>query len=126
MLEKLKYSISSFRKAWQQAERNYKLIDPSKGIYIDPQFVVENCQLEGYNYFFGAGRASKCSFGAYSYVQFGAHIGYANIGRFFSIGPYVIIAHGEHPIDFLSTHPLFYERSYMAGVPDLTNMPLFP
>jgi acetyltransferase-like isoleucine patch superfamily enzyme len=125
MLEKFRYAFSSFRKNWRQAERNFKLIDHSKGIHIDPQFIMEDCQLEGNNYFFGSGRASKSSFGAFSYVQFGSHIGYATIGRFCSIGPYVIIAHGDHPLEFLSTHPLFYERSYVAGVPDLTDTALF-
>ena len=126
MLGKLKYKLSLFRKAWELAGGNYKLINQSEGNRIDPAFIVEDCNLEGYNYFFGKGRAARSSFGAFSYVQNGALIGYSTIGRFCSIGPNVIIAYGEHPVNFLSTHPLFYERSYITEVPDFTDTPLFP
>jgi acetyltransferase-like isoleucine patch superfamily enzyme len=125
MMKKIRFTISYLRKAWSQNEQNRTLTDQSVGSFADPQFILENCRLEGYNYFFGSGRASKSSFGAFTYVQFGSHIGYATIGRFCSIGPYVIIAHGEHPLDFLSTHPLFYEKSYINEVPNLTEKILF-
>ena len=47
------------------------------------------------------------------------------LADFCSIGPNVLIAQGDHPTDFLSTHPLFYENSYIKDVPSLTNKPLF-
>jgi acetyltransferase-like isoleucine patch superfamily enzyme len=97
----------------------------SKTIVIDPEFIVEDCNFEGYNHLFGSGRAYKSSFGAFTYVQYGANVGYSKIGRFCSIGPNVMIAHGEHPMDFLSTHPLFFESSYIKGMSSFTTEALF-
>lgn len=48
------------------------------------------------------------SLGNYSYVSNNSIIYNCQIGKFCSIGPNVVIGFGEHPIDFLSTSPLFY------------------
>ncbi len=47
--------------------------------------------------------------GAYSYVARNSIIHSADIGRFCSIGPNVVVGFGEHPLDRVSTSPLFYE-----------------
>lgn len=46
--------------------------------------------------------------GNYSYISPGAKIHSATIGKFSSIGPNAIVGYGEHPVNFLSTSPLFY------------------
>ena len=46
-----------------------------------------------------------CSVGAFSYIQNGAQIINAKIGRFCSIASNVTVGPGEHPRDWLSTHP---------------------
>ena len=45
--------------------------------------------------------------GAYSYVREGARVGpwVSSIGRYCSIAPGVAIGDGDHPLDWLSTHP---------------------
>jgi len=47
------------------------------------------------------------SIGAYSYVRFDGRIAgrTGSIGRYCSIAPGVVIGDGEHPTDWLSTHP---------------------
>lgn len=46
-----------------------------------------------------------CSVGAFTYIQEGSAIEGADIGRFCSIARGVSIGAGEHPTDWLSTHP---------------------
>ena len=45
--------------------------------------------------------------GRFTYVSEGSRIVYAEIGSFCSIGSNVIIGGGSHPIDFVSTSPVF-------------------
>lgn len=49
----------------------------------------------------------KGTFGAYSYVRRGSRLAPAlkSIGRYCSIAPNVLIGDGNHPTDWLSTHP---------------------
>lgn len=51
---------------------------------------------------------SNSEIGDYSYISPSSKIHSTTIGKFCSIGPHVIIGYGEHPINFLSTSPLFY------------------
>lgn len=56
------------------------------------------------------------SVNAYSYIAAEAIVFYATVGRFCSIGPRVIVGHGEHPVDFISTHPSFFSKSLQCGI----------
>jgi acetyltransferase-like isoleucine patch superfamily enzyme len=107
------------------ADNNLEIIAGGKGLYIDPAFEVIDSILEGYNYLFGKGKLAKSNLGFFTYIQQGSNISNASIGRFCSIGPNVFIALGEHPTDFLSTHPLFYESSYIKDIASLVTKPTF-
>ena len=56
---------------------------------------------------------SNCEIGNYTYLSSGTKI-YSNtkIGNFCSIGPNVIIAPGEHPLDQFTTHPIIYDSAW--------------
>jgi acetyltransferase-like isoleucine patch superfamily enzyme len=47
--------------------------------------------------------------GDYSYVADSSIINNANLGKFCSVGPHVVIGAGEHPAHFVSTSPAFYQ-----------------
>lgn len=125
MLSNIKYRILNLREAYRNASRNLVVMSKGKSLQIDPEFQVIDCEFEGFNRLIGNGRAYKCNFGAFTYAQYGCNLGYLTIGRFCSIGPNVIIAHGEHPTDFLSMHPIFYEHSYLKGVASFVSKTLF-
>lgn len=57
------------------------------------------------------------SLGDFSYVNCGAIVGSAEIGRFCSIGPYAVIGMPEHPLTYLSTSPKLYGLSNVFGDP---------
>ena len=46
-----------------------------------------------------------CQVGAFTYVNYSAEISSAVVGRFCSIAPHVFVAPGEHPTNWLTTHP---------------------
>lgn len=56
----------------------------------------------------GSAEAKNSTIGNYTYVSTGTLIQSADIGKFCSIGPNTVIGYGNHPIDFISTSPLFY------------------
>lgn len=63
--------------------------------------------------------AGRLKIGAYTYFGMYGQIGSGVIGRFCSIAPNLTMGLGEHPIQTLSTHPIFYgATSGMPGIPD--------
>ncbi len=58
--------------------------------------------------------------GAYTYFGQGCLVGtLESIGRFCSIAPNVTIGLGEHPLEYISTHPAFFNGAGMF--PDINN-----
>lgn len=56
-------------------------------------------------------KISYTTIGSYTYVAKSTEISKTNIGKFCSIGSEVIIGLGKHPINFISTSPVFYSAS---------------
>ncbi len=59
---------------------------------------------------------TEINLGSYSYIAEQSVISYATIGRFCSIGPGLICGYGSHPMDFVSTSPVFYSTRKQCGV----------
>jgi virginiamycin A acetyltransferase len=51
----------------------------------------------------------------YSYISGGAKISQVSIGKFCSIGPNLLAGHGIHPINGISTSPMFYSTQKQNG-----------
>lgn len=64
---------------------------------------------------YGSSSFHDTTIGCFSYVTTQAVISMANIGRFCSIGPYLICGHGDHPTDFASTSPVFFSTAKQCG-----------
>lgn len=56
----------------------------------------------------------------FSYINDWAVINNLKIGKFCSIGPHLKVGYGKHPINFISTSPLFYSSQPWFGI-TLTN-----
>src|SRR5581483_6038749 len=70
----------------------------------------EQCEFEAPITLLQNARVFGCSIGRYTYLGQDAEVDTAQIGRFCSIGPQVIVGLASHPMgDNLSTSPLFYE-----------------
>jgi len=57
-----------------------------------------------------------CRIGGYSYVSHDTEIFAADIGKFCSVGPGCRIGLGAHPVDFVSTSPVFFSTKKQAGI----------
>jgi virginiamycin A acetyltransferase len=53
--------------------------------------------------------------GAYSYLGEGAKISMVSIGKFCSIGPNLLAGRGIHPLNGISTSPMFYSAQKQNG-----------
>ena len=56
-----------------------------------------------------------CHVGDYTYISTNSRISMARIGKFCSIGPNFVCGHGVHPIDGVSTSPMFYSTMKQNG-----------
>lgn len=73
--------------------------------------VDEKSSLGRYNVIFRNTSIVDSTIGDHTFVQHDSHIHHADIGKFCSIAPGVIVGLGRHPIGFVSTHPAFYSVS---------------
>ena len=79
-------------------------------------YADQTCQLSADVKLYRGARLTQVKIGRMSYVAEGAQLGYCNIGAYSSIGPHSRIGGlGQHPTQFISTHPAFYSTHRQAG-----------
>lgn len=79
-------------------------------------FSDERSYYEGYNWIGANSSIRNSSLGIFSYVEGGA-VSRSIVGRFCSIGPGAIVGGiSSHPLNFISTNPIFYSSSARCGV----------
>jgi len=83
--------------------------------------VYGNCMLnrvvtDNNVYLYEQGVFDDVVIGRYSYIASHAAINMATIGRYCSIGPYIICGYGDHPANWLSTSPVFYSVEKQCGI----------
>ena len=54
--------------------------------------------------------------GRYTYIDYNSKISLCEIGRFCSIGPNFLCGYGTHPVNGISTSPMFYSTQKQNGV----------
>ena len=59
---------------------------------------------------------SDVKIGRHTYISPEASISLAEIGQFCSIGPNFLCGYGIHPLDGVSTHPMFYSTKKQNGI----------
>lgn len=74
------------------------------GVRIEPPVVLTRARL-----------SRTCSFGAFTYCNHSCEIAEAEVGRYCSIGQGVLINPGNHPTNWLSTHPFVSDASGEAA-----------
>lgn len=92
------------------------MIDPDSALEITPPanlagkvHAEEPATLHG-AVFFG-----DCRVGAFSYFSHSCEVSDAYVGRYCSIGQGCIIGPGEHPVDFVTTHPVSADPSGVSS-----------
>lgn len=77
---------------------------------------VVNSTVEPYSRIYHDGVIGNTKIGSYSYINNNSHIDFAEVGKFCSIGPFLICGYGSHPIDLLSTSPIFFSTEKQCGI----------
>lgn len=64
------------------------------------------------NFFFHSTEIINSNIGDFSYVGKNSIIHNTKVGKFTSIGPNVVCGYGDHPTNFVSTSPVFYDDMF--------------
>ena len=52
----------------------------------------------------------------FTYVAGQSNLNLVKVGKFCSIGSHILCGNGEHPTDFVSTHPVFFSNLQQCGI----------
>lgn len=88
----------------------------AKGVTVKDDCAIFNSSFENNSAVYPHSSLSNVNFGAYSYVNENAAMGGISVGRFTSIGPGFICGYGAHPVDFVTTSPVFYSTRRQCGI----------
>jgi phosphonate metabolism protein (transferase hexapeptide repeat family) len=86
-------------------QRRFRTCNLHDGVAID-----SSSTLGRYNVLFKNVSLINSTIGDHTFVQKNTAINCADIGKFCSIAPSVTIGPGQHPTDFVSSHPAFYSE----------------
>lgn len=75
---------------------------------ISPFCYIRNCEISNIVRIKRFCKLINVKVGEYSYIANNSHLINCSIGKFCSIGPFVKIGLGKHPVDRFSTSPIFY------------------
>ena len=64
-----------------------------------------------------------CPVGAFTYSDRDCELNECDVGRYCSLGAHVILGPGEHPLDFLTTHPIATDS--LGRIAGFTGQPLY-
>ncbi|MBO5888424.1 MAG: CatB-related O-acetyltransferase [Bacteroidaceae bacterium] len=73
-------------------------------------------KISGKARLYGPYHITDSKIGDYTYVSMNSYISMANIGKFCSIGPNFLCGWGIHPLNTVSTNPMFYSRAKQNGI----------
>lgn len=87
-----------------------------QGVRISPlAYVAPDCRFEGPSYIDRFCNIQRTEMGRFSYIGYSSTVYGARIGRFCSVASGVRIGLGIHPVDHVSTSPVFYSAQNVFG-----------
>lgn len=107
--------LSRYRAIENSAENSAGSSAENSNVFVHKTSMVENCEFNAWVkiqkecYFYNSRVDSYTYFAGYNSVM------NATIGKFCSIGSAVLIGPGKHPLDFVSTSPVFFSIHKQCG-----------
>lgn len=98
----IKILISSFRSVFEKSK--------------SPLALIENSQVSKKAKVYRFAKLDNSIIGDYTYIGPSARIIHAKIGKFCSISGDTCIGMGSHPLDYLSTSPIFFSKNNSIGI----------
>ena len=78
--------------------------------------IQKNCTIDKTAKLYSPNFMTRVQVGAFSYIGPNGSISLTKIGRYCSIGPNLICGRGIHPVDGISTSPMFYSMAKQNGI----------
>lgn len=78
--------------------------------------VRDSIQVGGNVKIYSPSHIVESSIGDYSYISMNSYISMTNMGKFCSVGPNLVCGWGIHPINGISTAPMFYSTMKQNGM----------
>lgn len=94
---------------------NFKLMKLNKNLKLVGDNSIVNTCFGVFNFVLNSS-LTNVKLGDFSYIAGNGRVRDCKIGKFCSIGPNVLIGLGEHPTDFVSSHPIFYSKRSHRGI----------
>lgn len=92
-----------------------EMVKKTIDIFSKLKLKLKSNSLEGKNRIAFDTKVKNCFIGKGTYIGKKGEFYNTEIGRFCSIGKFVKIIVGRHPLNYVSTHPAFYSLKYQAG-----------
>jgi acetyltransferase-like isoleucine patch superfamily enzyme len=86
-----------------------------KHVRIDSNVSCLGTKFSNFNKIGKNSNVDRSNFGSFSYISENCFLVNVSIGSFCSIGPFVNIIYGTHPMDLISTCPVFYSTRKQCG-----------
>ena len=93
---------------WLWQKIYLETVNRSKKLKIGYLSFVDNLKVGNYNTIYEYVIIKNVELGDFTYISKNSEIMNTNIGKFCSIGEQSKIGLGIHPINYISTHPIFY------------------
>ncbi len=95
----------------------YKILSlKNRKIIIENNVSINKTRFSIYNRICKNSQVNDALFGCFSYIGWNCILNNIEVGSFTSIGPYTEIIYGTHPVNFVSTHPVFYSMRKQCGI----------
>lgn len=79
--------------------------------------IANGCSFGKYNTVYDKTLLSGVSLGDFTYISHDCQFSNTKLGKFCSVGPYVVCGLGNHPTEkFVSTHPIFFSTKEQAQI----------
>ncbi len=86
-----------------------------KKVIIERNVSIYKSSFSIYNRVCKNSQVNHSALGRYTYIGWNTILKNVEIGSFSSIGPFTEIIYGRHPVNFVSTHPVFYSVRKQCG-----------
>lgn len=84
-------------------------------VRIDEDCTVFDSTLQDHTALHSRSVVTGINLGSFSYIAERSQVSYTQIGRFCSVGPEFLCGYGDHPLEFVSTSPVFYSTRGQCG-----------
>lgn len=85
-------------------------------VIVDDSCFIHGTSIDDFVHLYSGCAIKDSDIGRFTYVSGLANINYTSIGNFCSIAAHLLCGLGDHPTNFLSTHPSFFSTTKQCGV----------